>query len=96
MNSDNRVCSMPTQEHSTKGCSTLQLLQSLSTRMPPMLFLILLVALVSGCTAQPSDPGAVTIAIEQPPLNFDPRVATDVTSQRASMLMFSALVKKKA
>jgi peptide/nickel transport system substrate-binding protein len=64
--------------------------------MPSMLSLILIVALVTGCAAQAPDPGAVTIAIEQPPLNFDPRIATDVTSQRLFMLMFSALVKKNS
>ena len=59
-----------------------------------MTFLIVIVLLLAGCGSQPPDPDTVTVALEQPPLNFDPRIATDSVSQHLIQLIFSALVKK--
>jgi peptide/nickel transport system substrate-binding protein len=58
--------------------------------------LLLLVAFSAvGCTTNTSaDPGAVTVAIEQAPTTFDPRVANDANAQRLIGLIFVSLVKK--
>src|SRR5262245_11597588 len=54
-----------------------------------------LVLLLSGCTSRTSaDPGVVTIALDQPPTNLDPRIAVDASSERLFQIMFSSLVKK--
>ena len=58
------------------------------------LFLILISSLLPGCASQTSaDPGAVTIALDQPPGNLDPRVGQDASSQRMAFLLFNSLVK---
>jgi peptide/nickel transport system substrate-binding protein len=65
--------------------------------MPRLVFpIILLIAfLVSGCaTSTSADPGVVTIALDVPPGNLDPRVGLDAASQRLTELMFNSLVKK--
>ena len=61
-----------------------------------MIVVLLVVLLfVPACTSQTSaDPGAVTFAIELPPTNLDPRIGTDVSSERLDQLMFNSLVKK--
>jgi peptide/nickel transport system substrate-binding protein len=59
------------------------------------LFLILLTFLLPGCATETSaDPGMVTIALDQPPENLDPRVAQIASSQRMDFLLFNSLVKK--
>src|SRR5262245_30462441 len=51
--------------------------------------------LLSGCTHQTSaDPDAITVALDQPPANLDPRVGIDASSERLFQIMFSSLVKK--
>src|SRR5262245_41377314 len=60
-----------------------------------LLFFILAASLVSACASQTSaDPGVVTIALDQPPENLDPRVGENATSQRMAVLLFNSLVKK--
>src|SRR6266850_5067691 len=62
-----------------------------------MLFkaLILIVLLVCSCTSQTSaDPDVITVALDQPPANLDPRVGVDASSERLFQIMFSSLVKK--
>lgn len=60
-----------------------------------MILLVLLLLLLPGCTANTSaDPGVVTVALDNPPANLDPRIGTDVSSQRIIELVFSSLVKK--
>ena len=57
--------------------------------------LLTLVLFLPACTSQTSaDPGIVTIALDQPPTNLDPRIGTDVSSERLGQLMFNSLVKK--
>ena len=66
-------------------------------RMPRTVLLLFLVAasLLSACASQTSaDPGAVTIALDQPPENLDPRVGENASSQRMAFLLFNSLVKK--
>jgi peptide/nickel transport system substrate-binding protein len=67
-------------------------------RMPRavlLLFLIAAASLVSACASQTSaDPGVVTIALDQPPENLDPRVGENAASQRMAVLLFNSLVKK--
>jgi peptide/nickel transport system substrate-binding protein len=59
------------------------------------LLLPLFVSILSGCGAEdPPDSSAVTMAIEQSPTSFDPRVAIDATAQRLFGLIFVSLVKK--
>src|SRR5262245_47748914 len=67
-------------------------------RMPRsilLLFLIIATSLLSACaSATSADPGVVTIALDQPPENLDPRIAEIASSQRMVFLMFNSLVKK--
>jgi peptide/nickel transport system substrate-binding protein len=59
------------------------------------LILVLVAVLFAGCSANaPAGPETVTIAVEQPPLNLDPRIGTDYVAQRIFQLTFSGLVKK--
>src|SRR5262249_32711660 len=61
------------------------------------LFLCLLWLLLplAGCTTRNSaDPGMITIALDQPPTNFDPRIAVDASSERFFQIIFSSLVTK--
>jgi len=56
---------------------------------------LLLIALtIHGCTARSQDVGLVTIALDQPPANLDPRIGVDASSERLFQIMFSSLVKK--
>jgi peptide/nickel transport system substrate-binding protein len=51
--------------------------------------------LACSCTSQTSaDRDVITVALDQPPVNFDPRVGIDATSERLFQIMFSSLVKK--
>src|SRR5712671_1250983 len=59
------------------------------------LVLILLLALIPGCTPSPAhNPGSVVMALDESPRNLDPRVGTDAASERLIQLMFSSLVKR--
>ena len=61
----------------------------------PWLLLILITVYFPSCTGQTSaDPGVVTIALDLPPTNLDPRIGTDTSSERLSQLLFVSLVKK--
>jgi len=51
--------------------------------------------LLTGCGNQASaDPEVITIALDQPPTNLDPRIGVDASSERFFQIMFSSLVKK--
>ena len=51
--------------------------------------------LLAGCGNQASaDPEVITIALDQPPTNLDPRIGVDASSERFFQIMFSSLVKK--
>src|SRR3954452_24037450 len=41
-----------------------------------------------------ADPEVITIALDQPPTNLDPRIGVDASSERFFQIMFSSLVKK--
>ena len=59
------------------------------------LILAVLSSLSVGCSNQTSaDPTLVTIALDQPPENLDPRVGQNASSQRMAGLLFNSLVKK--
>src|SRR5262245_42596626 len=48
-----------------------------------------------SCTSSTSaNPGAITVALDQPPTNLDPRIGIDASSERLFQIMFSSLVKK--
>jgi peptide/nickel transport system substrate-binding protein len=50
---------------------------------------------LAGCTTRTSaDPGVITIALDQPPSNLDPRIGVDASSERFFQIIFSSLVKK--
>ena len=66
-------------------------------QMPRMSLLVraLIISFLSGCASQTTgNPDVVTIALDQPPLNLDPRIGQDASSQRMAELMFNSLVKK--
>src|ERR1043166_3091670 len=57
--------------------------------------LLLILLFMPGCTSNTSaDPGVVTVALDQPPANLDPRIGVDASSERLFQIMFSSLVKK--
>ena len=61
------------------------------------MIVVLLVAVlfVPACASQTSaDPGILTVALDPAPTNLDPRIGTDVSSERLGQLMFNSLVKK--
>src|SRR6185369_11833749 len=61
------------------------------------ILLTLTAILVCSCASQTSaDPNIVTVALDQPPANLDPRVGIDASSERLFQIMFSSLVKKDA
>ncbi len=41
-----------------------------------------------------ADPSVITIALDDPPTNLDPRIGNDASSERFFQIMFSSLVKK--
>ena len=57
----------------------------------PLACLLLCLAAL-GCGATPT-PNLVTLAIENPPLNLDPRIGLDASSERIASLIFSSLVR---
>jgi peptide/nickel transport system substrate-binding protein len=60
-----------------------------------LLVIPIVVALLCGCAGNKApDPATVTVALDPPPTNLDPRVAQDATSQRLIQLIFSSLVRK--
>src|SRR5215813_589548 len=60
------------------------------------LFLIVLAACLPGCAGLTSanETGVLTVALDQPPANLDPRIGIDASSERLFQIMFSSLVKK--
>src|SRR5215813_13940118 len=62
------------------------------------LFLIVLAACLPGCAGLTSanETGVLTVALDQPPTNLDPRIGVDASSERLFQIMFSSLVKKDA
>src|SRR5262245_56954676 len=66
-------------------------------RMPRTLaaFLISTNFLLSSCAHQSSvGLDMVTIALDLPPINLDPRIAQDASSERIDALIFSSLVRR--
>jgi peptide/nickel transport system substrate-binding protein len=59
------------------------------------LLLVLALVLLAGCGGTAArTPGTVIMALDVPPLNLDPRIGTDATSERLIQLLFCSLVKK--
>jgi peptide/nickel transport system substrate-binding protein len=50
----------------------------------------------SGCRSAPRDPHTVVFLIESSPANLDPRIGTDVQSQRIDALLFDGLLARDA
>jgi peptide/nickel transport system substrate-binding protein len=65
-------------------------------RMPRIVLPALVVAcLISSCAGPAfTDADVVTVALDQPPINLDPRIGLDANSQRLAELLFNSLVKK--
>ena len=59
-----------------------------------VLFLVLLALLTSGCAATRSDPGVVTVALDQNPDSLDPRIGQNAAAQHIDELIFNSLVTK--
>jgi peptide/nickel transport system substrate-binding protein len=50
---------------------------------------------LTGCTTRTSaDPDVITVALDQPPTNLDPRIGVDASSERFAQIIFSSLVRK--
>jgi peptide/nickel transport system substrate-binding protein len=50
---------------------------------------------LTGCEGRTSaDPDVITVALDQPPTNLDPRIGVDASSERFFQIMFSSLVRK--
>lgn len=63
--------------------------------MPALLLWVALALILASCGGAETPPeNVVTIALDNPPVNLDPRVGTDATGARLSELIFSSLVKK--
>jgi peptide/nickel transport system substrate-binding protein len=57
--------------------------------------LLLAAFLVSGCaTRSKVDNETITVGLDQPPANLDPRIGTDASSERFFQIIFSSLVRK--
>jgi peptide/nickel transport system substrate-binding protein len=57
---------------------------------------LLALLLVAGCRPSERDPHTVVFLIESSPANLDPRIGTDVQSERIDGLMFDGLVARNA
>src|SRR5688572_14788599 len=56
--------------------------------------LLLILLFLPACTSQTAaDPSAVSVALDAPPTNLDPRIGTDAASARLYQLIFNGLVK---
>jgi len=60
------------------------------------LLLLASVLALAGCRSAPRDPQTVVFLIESSPANLDPRIGTDVQSQRIDGLLFDGLVAHDA
>jgi peptide/nickel transport system substrate-binding protein len=60
-----------------------------------ILCLLWLIFFLASCTTQISAaPDVITIALDQPPTNLDPRIGVDASSERFGQIIFSSLVRK--
>lgn len=60
-----------------------------------VLCLLWLFLSLSACAAHTSaDPDVITVALDQPPTNLDPRIGVDASSERFFQIIFSSLVRK--
>jgi len=55
---------------------------------------VALLCLLAGCRSAPRDPGTVVFLIESSPDSLDPRIGTDVQSERIDELLFDGLVAR--
>jgi len=60
------------------------------------ILLVLPFIALSACRSAPRDPNTVVVLIQSSPANLDPRIGTDVQSQRIDALIFDGLVKRDA
>jgi peptide/nickel transport system substrate-binding protein len=52
------------------------------------------ILLIAACGAPVPSANTITVALDQPPTNLDPRIGTDAASERLTQLMFSSLVRR--
>src|SRR5580658_6465047 len=62
----------------------------------PILFALAALLLLIGCRSAQRDPNTVVFLIESSPASLDPRIGTDVQSQRIDALLFDGLVARDA
>lgn len=59
------------------------------------LLLILVLCVLSSCSlGEATEPGTVTIALDEGPQSLDPRIGIDASSERLAQLLFSSLLKR--
>jgi peptide/nickel transport system substrate-binding protein len=59
----------------------------------PVLIIVLLCCIFSGCDSRPKrNPDELIFALDLPPTNLDPRIGLDATSGRLQQLIFSSLL----
>ena len=59
-----------------------------------IVFVLLVLLLLVGCSRSRADPNTITLLIESSPANLDPRIGTDAQSERIDELLFDSLVRK--
>ena len=87
---DGIIGRMPERERNTRSTR-----ERMNANALLCLLCFLCSVLLTGCGNQASaDPEVITIALDQPPTNLDPRIGVDASSERFFQIMFSSLVKK--
>ena len=56
--------------------------------------LFLCLPVLVACSNGPTSPEIVTLALDSPPTNLDPRIGVDAYSERLAQLLFNSLVRK--
>ncbi len=56
--------------------------------------LLLCLPVLVACSNGPTSPEIVTLALDSPPTNLDPRIGVDAYSERLAQLLFNSLVRK--
>ena len=56
--------------------------------------LFLCLPVLVACSNGPTSPEIVTLVLDSPPTNLDPRIGVDAYSERLAQLLFNSLVRK--
>ncbi len=92
-NGPDEICGLPPQPQKQRRCEGGH--PSFLFRLGVCLTLATPLGL-AGCQSAQRDPGTVVLLIESSPANLDPRIGTDVQSQRIDALLFDGLVDRDA